>query len=374
MVKAALAVLLLAAPASGAPGSTGADFLNFGQGPRAIAMGESNVAVADDAYAAYWNPAGLATLKHPSVATTYNKALEGIDQQYISLAYPIRSGTALDLNVTRLGMSTFQGYDAQGTKTRSLGASDYAVGGAIAQTVARDSEGRPLLNAGVNVKAIQEQLDNTKARTVAADLGLLFFLRSSEATLGRPRDQGWRFGLAARNLGPGLKFDRDPAPLPMTASAGMAYRAYPRNDSLTASFDWVYRRSEDPYAALGLEYTAFRVLALRVGYKVGQDIGIGLRAGVGFKLKAIEVDYAYAGFGELGSMHRIGFTARLGGPVELTAPEESLLKERIEKGKRLMKEGRNYEAVLEFDEVLQQDAGNREALDLMRQANEKLKK
>lgn len=101
---------------AGSPGSTGANFLTFGQGPRAIGMGESQVAVAEDAYAAYWNPAGLAAMEYPQIAITYNKALEGVDQQYFSLAYPLRLGSVVNLNLTRLGMSSFQGYDVRGCR------------------------------------------------------------------------------------------------------------------------------------------------------------------------------------------------------------------------------------------------------------------
>ena len=37
-----------------------------------------------------------------------------------------------------------------------------------------------------------------------------------------------------------------------------------------------------------------------------------------------------------------------------------------------MKEGRYYEAVLELDQAMQIDPGNRKALEMMRRANDKL--
>lgn len=334
-------------------------------------MGEAHAAVADDPYAAYWNPAGLASILYPSAGLTYNSALEGVDQQYLSVAYPVERGTTLDLNLTRLGMSSFQGYDAQGVQTRKLGASDYAVGLALGRTVLRDEQGRAFLNLGANLKAIREQLDTVSAQTFAADLGAMVYLLRKDGLTSGP-DPGLRLAFTARNIGPGLKFDRDAAPLPATYAVGAAWRGYPRGDALTASADIVENRAQGVYAALGVEYTAFRMVALRVGYRTGQDIGMGFRAGVGFKLKVVEIDYAFAGFGDLGTMHRAAITARFGGPVEATSPEELMIRQTMERGQRLMNEGRFYEAVLQFDEVLKLDPGNRKALELMRQSHDRM--
>lgn len=53
--------------AQGGPGTTGAVELKIPVGPRAIAMGEAFVAVANDANAIYWNPAGLMQLGGPTL-------------------------------------------------------------------------------------------------------------------------------------------------------------------------------------------------------------------------------------------------------------------------------------------------------------------
>ena len=43
-------------------GSAGAQFLKIGVGARYQALGEASVAMANDAYSMYWNPAGLAEI------------------------------------------------------------------------------------------------------------------------------------------------------------------------------------------------------------------------------------------------------------------------------------------------------------------------
>src|SRR5437762_3445025 len=62
-------------------GTSSANFLKLGIGPRAIAMGEAQVGVADDVYATYWNPAGLARLDAQEAGFAQNQYLESISQQ-----------------------------------------------------------------------------------------------------------------------------------------------------------------------------------------------------------------------------------------------------------------------------------------------------
>src|SRR5258708_701387 len=58
------------------PGSTAANFLKLGIGPRAIAMGKAQVGLADDVYAVYWTPAGLSQLKTQEAGFVQTQYLE----------------------------------------------------------------------------------------------------------------------------------------------------------------------------------------------------------------------------------------------------------------------------------------------------------
>ena len=57
------ALLFFSSPSIKAQSDAGAIFLLISPGARAGGMGEAQVAVANDAYASYWNPAGLAFLQ-----------------------------------------------------------------------------------------------------------------------------------------------------------------------------------------------------------------------------------------------------------------------------------------------------------------------
>lgn len=336
-------------------------------------MGEAHAAAAEDAYSVYWNPAGLASLEHPQFAMTYNRSFEGVDHQYLSLAYPLRRGSVLDFNLTRLGMTEFQGYDAQGAKTGMIDSSDYAAGLAYSRALMKDRAERPTLSVGLNLKGVWERLDSVSAMTAAADAGAIAYYRPKPGSLSAVPDQEWRLGLSASNLGPGLKFDQARTPLPDTYRLGLAWRCRPGGDSLTLTADQVLSHDERFYAAMGAEYAVFDLLALRMGYRTGQDIGQGFRGGIGFKLKVIELDYAFAGYGELGQMHRVGLTVWLGRPA-IAQLDKRMVRDVLQNGKKLLREGRVYDALLEFDKALQIDPGNQAALEYMREANEQLKR
>lgn len=53
-------------------GSHTAEFLSHGVGARALGMGSAFVSIADDATAAYWNPAGLATVEKHAFSAMYS--------------------------------------------------------------------------------------------------------------------------------------------------------------------------------------------------------------------------------------------------------------------------------------------------------------
>jgi len=296
-------------------GSTGAAFLKFTPGPRATGMGDSHVSVTGDAYSSYWNPAGLAAVEMPEFAATYNSSFEDVNTQYLAAAWPLEYGSTLGLGVTRLTVSPFQGYDASGVKTGNIDASDMAVGFSYGRAFLKDEISRPVFSAGATVKYINERLDNVSATAFAADAGAVYYLRPSNYWMRNLPGQEFRVALAVRNIGTGLKFDKGTTALPACLTLGGSWHSHPGGSgSLILSLDNVMQAGEGYYAALGAEYTAFQLLSMRVGYRTGQDIGSGIRAGVGFHLSVVDLDYSMSPFGDLGSMHKFGLSMKFGSP------------------------------------------------------------
>ncbi|PIR15891.1 MAG: hypothetical protein COV48_11865 [Elusimicrobia bacterium CG11_big_fil_rev_8_21_14_0_20_64_6] len=75
-----------------------AAYEDVGVGARVSGLGQSYTGVADDVYSVYYNPAGLATLDRPELATTYSKLLLGLSDgsnpsnSFIAYAHPVAGG------------------------------------------------------------------------------------------------------------------------------------------------------------------------------------------------------------------------------------------------------------------------------------------
>ena len=304
---------------AGSPGTAAADFLQFTPSPRATGMGESYTAVTEDPYAAYWNPAGLASVEQRELSATYNASFQDVAHQYVSMAYPLHYGETLDLNVTRLTVAPFQGYDATGVKTYKVQSSHMAIGAAYGRTFMKDEIERPILNLGANMKLISETLDNVSANTFGLDLGASYYLRPAKYWMQKTRAHEFRFAFTVKNLGPGLKFDKYVSPLPMSATLGSAWISNPSgNSTFIMSLDQTVSNDDKYIISLGAEYEAFQLLAVRAGYRTGQYMGSGVRFGFGFKLSFIDLDYSMSPFGDLGAMHKFGLSMKFGAPPART--------------------------------------------------------
>lgn len=105
LVLGALAI----APASQAADKYAAEFLRVGAGARALGMGGAFLAVADDATAGYWNPAGLNYLKNKSVLYMHSEEQRSqVHYDFLAVALPqggeAGERSALGLSLVRLGV------------------------------------------------------------------------------------------------------------------------------------------------------------------------------------------------------------------------------------------------------------------------------
>jgi hypothetical protein len=83
-------------------------------------------------------------------------------------------------------------------------------------------------------------------------------------------------------------------------------------------------------------------------------------------------DYGYSRFGELGSTHRFGLSVGFGSSG-IGAGSSGDFGRIYRRGLELFNEGRYPESIIEFHKALEIDPTNRDVLDYMRRANEKIK-
>jgi hypothetical protein len=324
-----LVALLMAGSASAnfsKVGASGAQFLKIGVGSKYQAMGEASVAVANDIYATYWNPAGLAEIENTAVGFTNVNWILDINLNYVALAKYFEDVGVFGLSATVLSMgdqeiTTFEQQDGTGN---SYSAASYAVG----LSYARQLTSR--FAFGGTVKYLGERIHNEKSEGFAFDFGTLLYTGF----------RSLRLGMSISNMGPELRFTgpdlnvgydaqngeganqpvgaelkTTPYELPMTFRLGAAYDIDMRPSSiLTLSGELKHPNDNNQQVALGAEFGFNDHFFLRAGHKFNYDEeGLTLGGGLNTSISngtSIIIDYAWQDFGRLQSTHRfsVGFT------------------------------------------------------------------
>jgi len=347
------------------PGSTGANFLKINLAPREMAMGSVGIGLADGPGALFINPAGISSIAHHNLSFFYNIWLEGMNAQYCSYILPTGIGN-FGANVNYFGYGKIPGYDASGTETSNVKAYDLcfalAYGRELPSLKIKGYELLKGLSGGINFKVIQGKLEKEKATAFGVDLGIKIDLGKSYDAL-----RGISAGFSVKNIGSGLKFDKEKAPLPVSYGLGIGVKRELLGEELNLGIDMNMPNDNDMYVGTGIEYWIKDIIALRVGYNSKKDISNGLSLGIGIKADIFSLNYAFVHYGDLGYTHRMGMDVKLGSHIK-----EVLIRKAIKKGIKYMREGKYPEAILEFNKALQYDSSNIEALELIREANEKL--
>src|ERR1700759_3297893 len=100
-----VSVLMISLPMAlhASPGTEGAAFLDIPTGAGPAALGSAYTALATDAYAPIYNPAGLGFLSGTQVAAQHLSYLDSINDEFLSVAHPMGQGKALAFSAQYLG-------------------------------------------------------------------------------------------------------------------------------------------------------------------------------------------------------------------------------------------------------------------------------
>ncbi len=302
-LRIVLSLLALAGSAAAgeltAARSVRAAFLSRGAGARPMAMGEAYTAVADDASAGAWNPAGLGQLDALSAVAMYDHLGDSLGMRYVAAANPVGFGVA-GVSLTAMSYGSYDVFSDTGVKTGTKDLTDVA--GAATWAFERPLWQGGIGWAGVTAELVHEAVGDTLPGAGAGALVML----NEDTTVG----------LAVQHLGPA----KGGASLPAVARLGGSY--LPKEwlrVTADASNELVMHRT---WLAAGAEATYGTRMALRAGYRHALDnqriSGLtGLTAGIGFRLGGVGVDYAYQPFGELAASHRFALVYGAGsGPGE----------------------------------------------------------
>ena len=154
------------------------EFLALGVGARALAMGNTQAAIADNVYATYWNPAGLQNITSTQIGLMHAEWFAGISKyDYAGIALPISDGKrSVGLSVIRFGVddipNTLELIDPDGSinyeNVTTFSAADYAFMLSYAQRFKK-------LRIGANAKVIHRVVGSfARSWGLGLDLGAQF--------------------------------------------------------------------------------------------------------------------------------------------------------------------------------------------------------
>jgi len=312
-------------------GTAAAQFLKIGIGARAMGMGETFAAVANDATTLYWNPAGLTNLSGISLAVSHSVWFADISHDFVGLAVPWGSSdvlgiSAIALNTSEQEVTTVDQPDGAGI---FYDVSDIAIGLSYARALT------DRFSSGMTVKFIQQNAYNETASSVAIDIGTHLKTGYHGLTIAMCLSNfGGKMQLQGRDLITVVDIDQDiegnyntdarlktePWPLPLNFRVGIAVDILGSSEAfmpmernrLTLAIDANHPNDNDERLNFGGEYSWNEILFARVGYKINYDVekwafGGGLKFYIG--QQKIRVDYAMVDFGDLGKVSR--FSAEL---------------------------------------------------------------
>src|SRR5512140_552132 len=314
-----------------AQGNAGAASFQIPPGARAEGMGRTFSAVADDAFAPWWNPGGLAFIEGKNAALMHAKLVPGLADdvyfEYASYAQHLSGWGGVALTLTYLNYGTSQitnegSPDPVGTFHSFEIAPSVAIGTAISHS----------LGIGANLKFLHvdlapetaDQTSSGKGSTFAVDAGALWKVPAMPVNLAA----------VVQNIGPNITLNptKPGDPLPRTLRLGAAWQVINKgqhsvlvafdgdkvllSNSATAAADSTVKQTwfdrNNVLLNVGGEYTFNNLVSLRLGY-IFDDPGEvkDLTSGLGVTYKGISFDYAsIPQYTELDRVSKFSISAR----------------------------------------------------------------
>ncbi len=288
-------------------GTAAVQFFKIGVGARALGMGGTFVAVANDASALYWNPAGIVEFSSNQLLFSHINWLVDIKHDFVGYVHHIDGTNSIGVSATALYTDDMM----ETTEYQPFGTGNYFSFGdvAIGLTFGRKMTDR--FSFGMTVKYFEETLAEFKMSGFMVDIGTFYWTGFGTS----------RFAVCVSNFGnqvkPGGSFvNRDGREIgefqefspPTIFKVGFATEVYQNEQHrVTSSVQLNHPNDNAENVNMGMEYGWREYFFLRGGYKVNVDEEtFSLGAGCKIPLKILDclVDFSYSDFGRLGTVSR----------------------------------------------------------------------
>jgi hypothetical protein len=314
----------------------GGAFLELGIGPRALALGNAYVALAEDGSGFYWNPGAMAFITQMEASAMYANLFNSLENHgYINFTLPVFGGVILSASWIRLAVDDIPRMfdenlirytrEQRMSRDRSLWLTALPQGSfsftnnAYFFTFAKLVHWKANLGwqyfelpidfgYGINFKWVDLALDDKKGNGIGVDAGIKVKLGLQD--LFNSEYYGdLSFGVSSQDLlRTRLTWNTDTKHQDIIERSwryGLAY-IQPLNflsSDLVLAYD-IYTKYQGS-GHLGVEYIYRSMFALRLGSNAG-----AFTAGAGIAYWHFRLDYAYQGHDDLGNSHRVGIGFR----------------------------------------------------------------
>jgi hypothetical protein len=295
------------------------EFLSIGVGGRALGLGGAYAALANDASAAYWNPAALARLNYPEFMLMHDERFGGmVNYDFGAVAIPYGTNATLAVSLMRLGVdgipdsrNALVDRNQNGildstdfidpSKVTYFNSADWALYFTYSKRVSNN------LTYGINLKILRRGLEVASATGIGFDIGVLYSPRENWFVAANVQDVtttliAWSTGtneLISPTLKLGTAYFIDLFHGRFAPTIDVDVRFENRQFASIAHLGPI---SFDPH--MGLEFDYKNTAALRIGYNDVKQLTLG----AGLHLRKLDIDYSFARFSkenDLGDTHRI---------------------------------------------------------------------
>ena len=266
---------------------SGLAFLRIGANAAASAMGDAQVSNSDDAFATYWNPAGLAAATTNSAALSYHIWVATTRTYSLAGRFGAGKSGGFGVFVTALDSGNLPARDEPGAPTGMFDAQFLSTGAAYGHSFGA-------VRVGTTIKFLSERIFSNSARGYAFDFGI-------QADLFQ---ESVRLGAAFQNLGEMSRLSAEATELPRTLRGGvsiypfrvlaMADGSVLLNAFLTGEVSYVVP-TETTRFHIGAAAEVVELVVVRAGF-ITNDALRGLTIGGGLGSNGFFFDYAYLPF------------------------------------------------------------------------------
>ena len=283
-------------------------FLKIGVGARSAALGESFIAMANDASALYWNPAGMVQINANDVLFGHTEWFADIKHEFAGAVVQLTSEDAVGLSVIALYTDDMP----VTTTVMPTGTGEMFSFRDLAFGLSYSRRMTDQFSFGITARYVNERLAQLTMQNLLFDVGAYYLTGFSTA----------RFAITVSNFGGTAKpsgsvnvfgvgtvdqFEEFSPPTMFRLGFAMD-PILNETHRLTTSIQLNHPNDNAENLGLGVEYGWNNTVFLRVGYRVNvqeqrlPSFGVGARVPV--ELTVLTFDYGATDFGLLGMAHR----------------------------------------------------------------------